>query len=286
MQTLRSSGKISKFNLYLRISLLGAAAVLLIYLFTSSEYLTGTSNLHTQRTNEIVDTKFYSEEESTTSQAITEILKIPYTGYGEGCPENPYRERFKTLLKSWEGIAKRQNITEYFICFGSMLGQFRNGDCVPYDHDIDICMFRRDLYKLDPEEEKRPFKYNDGTPHMIIQRKCHHPPSNTPRQQCDGKVVTSYTDKCAIVDPCARILLGSPPFLDVFAIKDKNVELYDEYKRVTHKRNVILPLRPCKYLGIQTKCPNDAIAYLTRYYGKSYNQPIYVCKGGKWVKPA
>jgi hypothetical protein len=82
-------------------------------------------------------------------------------------------------------------------------------------------MFRRDLYKLEPEEEKRPFKYDDGTPHMIIQRKCHHPPSNTPRQQCDGKVVTSYTDKCAIVDPCARILLGSPPFLDVFAIKVK-----------------------------------------------------------------
>ena len=215
MQTLRNSGKISKFNLYLRICLLGAAAVLLIYLFTSSEYLKGTSNLHK---TEVVDAKFYSAEEST-PQTTTEKPTTPYTGYGEGCRENPYRERFKTLLRSWEGIAKRQNITEYFICFGSMLGQSRNGDCVPYDHDIDICMFRRDLYKLDPEEEKRPFKYDDGTPHMIIQRKCHHPPSNTPRQQCDGKVVTSYTDKCAIVDPCARILLGSPPFLDVFAIK-------------------------------------------------------------------
>ena len=166
-----------------------------------------------------MEATFYAEDGSISP--TTEKPTEPYTAYGEGCRENPYRERFKVLLNSWEGIAKRQNITEYFICFGSMLGQVRNGDCVPYDHDIDICMFRRDLHKLEPEEEKRPFKYDDGTPHMIIQRKCHHPPSNTPRQQCDGKVVTSYTDKCAIVDPCARILLGSPPFLDVFAIKVK-----------------------------------------------------------------
>ncbi len=218
MQTRGNTAKISKFNVYLRICLLGTAAALLMYLFLTGDYLK--QNIDTGGSKTIIeDAKFYAEDDTVQISQVTEKPRQPYTAYGEGCRENPYRERFKTLLKSWEGIAARQNITDYFICFGSMLGQVRNGDCVPYDHDVDICMFRRDLYKLDPEEEKRPFKYDDGTPHMIIQRQCHHPPSNTPRQDCNGNVVTSYTDKCAIIDPCARILLGSPPFLDVFAIK-------------------------------------------------------------------
>ncbi|CAB3997589.1 Hypothetical predicted protein [Paramuricea clavata] len=283
IQTRGNTAIISKLNVYLRICLLGAAAILLMYLFMSGEYLKQTLNPDTKESQITKDAKFYTEvEDDINPDKPTQ----PYTAYGEGCRENPYRERFKTLLKSWEGIAARQNITDYFICFGSMLGQVRNGDCVPYDHDIDICMFRRDLYKLESEEEKRPFKYDDGNPHMIIQRHCHHPPGNTPRQDCKGNVVTSYTDKCAIVDPCARILLGSPPFLDVFAIKDKGNELFDEYKRVAHKREVILPLRPCKYMGIDTKCLNNQTTYLTRYYGKDYYKPIYVCKGGKWVRPS
>lgn len=191
---------ISILNWCLRGVLLVSAVVLLIYLFATKNYQVGLFDYEIETSEELSD-------------------RPPYTAYGKGCKENPYRERFKILLKSWEGIAARQNITDYFICFGSMLGQARNGDCVPYDHDVDICMFRRDLYKLDPEEEKRPFKYDDGTPHLIIQRQCHHPPSNTPRHDCAGNVVYHYTDKCAILDPCARILLGSPPFLDVFAFK-------------------------------------------------------------------
>ena len=74
-------------------------------------------------------------------------------------------------------------------------------------------------------------------------------------------------------------------FILYLLFKDKGAEVYDEYKRVAHKRDVILPLRPCKYMGIQTKCPNNATTYLTRYYGKDYNKPIYVCKDGRWVKP-
>ncbi|XP_028392091.1 uncharacterized protein LOC114516736 [Dendronephthya gigantea] len=264
-------GKIPS-SLYSRVGLLLAATstIVLMYVFTRKKYVQP-AQIVLNRNSRLV---------------VKSPKKKNYTSYGKGCPENPYRSRFKTLLSAWEGIAARQNITDYFICFGSLLGQTRNGDCVPYDHDIDVCMFRRDLYKLDPEEEKRPFKYDDGTPHMIIQRHCHHPPGDTPRQDCNGKVVTSYTDKCAIVDPCARILLGSPPFLDVFAIKDKNEELFDEYKRVTHKRDVILPFKPCEYMGIKTKCPNNATKYLTRYYGEDHlNKPIYVCKDGMWVKP-
>ena len=213
-----------------------------------------------------------------------QIRQDEHNIYGRGCPENPFRGRFITLLRFWEAIAARRNISEYFLCFGSILGAFRNGDVIPYDHDIDICMLKKDIYKLEPDEEKRPFKYDDGQPHMILQRHCHNPVKETPRQDCSGNVVLEHVDACSILEPCGRILLGSPPFLDVFAIKDEGKELLDEYKGVKHERNVILPVKPCEFLGITTKCPSNSAAYLKRYYGKEFaTKPHYVCKENKWV---
>lgn len=211
-----------------------------------------------------------------------DVVAINY--YGVGCSGKPsFHERYATLLRFWETIAARRNITEYFLCFGTMLGASRDGDIVPYDHDIDICMFRKDIHKLEPEDEKRPFNYNDGKPHMILQRHCHHPKSDTPRQDCNGKVVGKYVDACSILDPCARILMGYLPFLDVFAIKDNGDVLLDEYKKVKHKRSTILPIKSCKLMGIDTKCPNNSTTYLRRYYGEHFAKPHYTCENNTWV---
>lgn len=205
--------------------------------------------------------------------------------YGTGCSGKPaFRERYKTLLRFWEAIAGRRNITEYFLCFGSMLGASRDGNIVPYDHDIDICMFRKDLHKLEPEDEKRPFNYNDGKPHMILQRQCdHYLKSGIERKDCNGKVVTEHVDVCSFLYPCARIIHGYRPFLDVFTFKDNAEELLDEYKHVKHKRSTILPIKSCQLMGINTKCPNNSTTYLRRYYGKNYAKPHYLCKDNKWV---
>ncbi|CAB3998836.1 Hypothetical predicted protein [Paramuricea clavata] len=204
--------------------------------------------------------------------------------YGKGCRTNRYRERLQKILHEWENIAKRRDITQYFICFGSFLGSVRNGDMVPYDSDMDVCMFRHDYHKLYPEESQRPVNLNDGKIHMLLQRHSPHPRANTPRKDCRGKIVRSVTDNCAILDPHGRLYLGALIYLDIFMLEDHGASFWDEYRDRIHPRDSILPVKPCKYLGLDTQCPNSAEMYLNVYYGKDYMKPHHLCRNGKWVQ--
>ena len=144
--------------------------------------------------------------------------------------------------------------------------------------------YRKDLPKLYPEEARRPFNYNDGNPHLIIQRYAPHPRAGTPRRDCRGNQVDHYVDPCSILDPHARILLGSYLFLDVFVLADNGSTLFDEYERITYNRDVIFPIKPCKFLGFDTKCPNKVPDYLSESYGKDFMRPYMVCRNGTWEK--
>ena len=202
--------------------------------------------------------------------------------YGFGCEENRYRKRLQMILREWVSLAKRRNISQYFICFGSYLGFVRNGDMVPYDMDMDVCMFRHDYYKLDPEESKRPLNLDDGEIHLLLHRHSPHPLSNTPRKDCKGNIVRSPVDDCAILNPHARLYNGALIYMDIFMFEDLGVKLWDEFRDKMHNRDAILPVEPCKYLELDTKCPNNAEKFLNVYYGKDYMTPHHKCKGGKW----
>ena len=203
--------------------------------------------------------------------------------YGAGCQVNPYRESLKILLHKWNSIAERRNISEYFICFGSMLGSVRNGEIIPLDTDVDVCMLRNDYHKLYPEESRRPLDLNDGNFHMLLQRHSPHPQLDTPRRDCDGKIQRTTTDDCSILDPHARLYIHAKIYLDIFMIEDHGEILWDEYRNVFHKRDIIFPLNSCSYLGITTKCPRNPSNYLTAYYGENFKSPLTICKNGRWV---
>ena len=204
--------------------------------------------------------------------------------YGPGCKVNRNRRRLQLLLHEWREIVRRRNIAEYFLCFGSLVGSVRNGEIIPYDSDVDVCVFRRDYHKLLPEESKRPVNLKDRRMHMLVQRHSPHPSSKTPRKDCNGTVVRNQVDGCSILDPHARLFLGAHVFLDIFVVKDNGAQLWDEYRDKLHERAVIFPLRSCTFLGLQTLCPNDGEKYLGAYYGTEFMKPHYVCKNGKWVK--
>ena len=91
----------------------------------------------------------------------TDMLSIPmfewiemlnYTvDYGDKtCSENklgnPRKETFVKILKHWKEISKRFNIP-YFLVHGSLIGAVRNGDFIPWDHDMDI-MIDKDYYNV------------------------------------------------------------------------------------------------------------------------------------------
>ena len=211
-------------------------------------------------------------------------LEAQNSFYGFGCKENRYRKRLQVILQEWSVLARRRNITQYFICFGSFLGSFRNGDMVPYDSDLDVCMFRHDYYKLDPEESKRPVNLSDGKIHLLLQRHSPHPLPNTPRKDCKGNIVRKVADHCAILDPHGRLYNGALIYMDIFMIEDHGAQLWDEYKDRIHNRDAILPVKPCKYLGLDTQCPNNATKYLNVYYGSQYMKSHHICKNGMWQK--
>ena len=211
-------------------------------------------------------------------------LKAQNSFYGFGCKENRYRKKLQVILQEWSMLARRRNITQYFICFGSFLGSVRNGDMVPYDSDLDVCMFRRDYHKLDPEESKRPLSLGDGKIHLLLQRHSPHPLPNTPRKDCKGNIVRNVADDCAILDPHGRLYNGALVYMDIFMIEDHGAQLWDEYRDRIHNRGAILPVKPCKYLGLDTQCPNDATKYLNVYYGRHYMTPHHICKNGTWQK--
>ena len=230
------------------------------------------------------------------SQRTLDVLFVNYTSprlsnstiYGSGCRENPFHKRLETLFRTWVSIATRRNLT-YFVCYGALLGLYRDGDVIPFDNDLDVCIFRNELYKLEMEDEPKPFKADDGKTHLIYQRHCHHPKIGTPRKTCKGVEVTKDVDQCTFLDPCARIVLRPPTserttWIDVFALRDNDSYLLDDWKRKTHKRAIIFPLKPCVFIGIQTVCPNNITGYLTRYYGNDFaTKSHYVCKNGEWM---
>lgn len=212
-----------------------------------------------------------------------DALHLQNKFYGTGCEENPYRPGLQILLHKWNLIAQRRNISTYFICFGSMLGALRNGDIIPLDTDLDICMLRKDYHKLYAEESRRPLDLNNGNIHLLLQRHSPHPQLDTPRQNCQGEIVRTTSDDCAILDPHARLYIHAKIYIDIFMIEDHGDVLWDEYRNVFHKREVLFPLNLCSYLGIASKCPRDPSTYLASYYGKDFMTPLLVCNKGRWV---
>ena len=49
------------------------------------------------------------------------------------------------------------------------------------------------------------------------------------------------------------------------------------------KKDDVLPLKKCMFMGIETRCPNNPLAILKSYYGENL-YPSTVCVEGKWRK--
>lgn len=111
--------------------------------------------------------------------------------YGEpGCPDNPWREDLSDLIRTWDKIAKENNI-EYVLACGSLLGAMRNGDVIPYDSDIDILMDINYFASMKRLSVERNFHTSDGKIRLVIQPEF---PLNIPvdvrkRFDCQGKVL-------------------------------------------------------------------------------------------------
>ena len=199
--------------------------------------------------------------------------------YGDGCGDNPFRNRLQKLLRYWIKLV-RPHIIQYFLCYGSLLGYHRTGDVIPYDHDVDMCVNRRDFERLSVLEVRRPIRFRSKRPHLIVQRKS--PNGTALRRNCRGAWVPMKTDRCSILSPAARVILGNYNFLDVYpyVVDERQAEETDARFEPQH----IYPVQRCLFMGLETRCPHNASALLAAQYGSDFaRKPHHVCRGGEWV---
>ncbi len=60
------------------------------------------------------------------------------------------------MLKEFKKICEENNI-DYFIAYGTVIGVLRHKGFIPWDDDIDICMFRRDFERFNEIVSKPPY---------------------------------------------------------------------------------------------------------------------------------
>ena len=117
------------------------------------------------------------------------------------CPSNENKEIFAALLRYWDALSRQHNIS-YVIGLGSLLGQYRTQDVIPWDDDVDVLVDVTNFKILQSLAEERSFKPGwDRKFHLVIQPDfMKKEEKRRKRWSCTGKVgmrplllIKSYT---------------------------------------------------------------------------------------------
>ena len=211
-----------------------------------------------------------------------------------------------SILSHFAKIANKNNL-KYWLDSGTLIGYLRhNKGFVPWDDDIDICMGRSDYEKmfafLNKDFCKDGFFYQRGEITRLYYKNLHvwvdvfpmdigdsiEPPTgdiynkfiqtlNSIKSEIDFDykkwqrhecpVSQTYLNRCynrrdkeliKKVHPCGFVFYGV----------ETNVRT-----RTLYKNDVIFPLKPIKFYGIDTYIPNKPNEYLFQMYGDYMNWP-------------
>ena len=89
---------------------------------------------------------------------------------GKPCsPLNGRRREHVRMLSYWHDFARRHGV-EYTITFGTLLGQYRNEEPVPWEHDVDVLINVRYYWLLNQSAVVRNFSVNtDDKFRLVVQ---------------------------------------------------------------------------------------------------------------------
>lgn len=137
------------------------------------------------------------------------------------------------------------------------------------------------------------------------------------RLDCDDKLVSSQSDRCAICTPLGRLITGTKGYLDIFVtvfvshqpqweahadrstvsgpytnednrvhvgLLDTSVDV-DKGRSVSYPIESIFPLSNCQFMGLRVPCPRVPQVILENTYGAGFIKPTTLCnvKRGKWI---
>lgn len=222
--------------------------------------------------------------------------------YGTNYPEMKDKWIYKLLLKTFNKFALEYNIP-YIIAYGTLLGQVRDGDFIPYDNDIDIIIDRDGISKLftllqdgsctipmilNNKLMEHPLKY-DNTSTLIL-NSSHPYETRGQRYTCNGSLVKKPMDGCSFKGLIGRLVYmtrnGKSFYLDMFGYF--GFKKWYGHSSSSDCINFNFPIVPCKLSGIDTYRPDDTTShnFLRKRYGDNYliADHKYNRETGEWVR--
>jgi len=122
----------------------------------------------------------------------------------------------RRLFRLWIEAASLFNVS-YALTHGALLGAWRNGQVIPYDHDLDLLVNHDEIVKLDRMTMKTTFDRRDGV-HLVIHKEYDLPIEKRSRYLCSGIRVPFKMDACSTVEPLGR-LIGPDTYIDLVGYK-------------------------------------------------------------------
>ena len=105
---------------------------------------------------------------------------------------NKNRRIFQDLLRKWITISAENNVS-YVLHAGSLMGHYRTGDFIPWDHDVDVLINASDFTILQKIASPRNFRtYQDDRIRLAVHDDFYKKDkSGMKRYSCNGRV-SSY----------------------------------------------------------------------------------------------
>ena len=202
----------------------------------------------------------------------------------DDCPLNKEREGFAKLLAHWHTLATFYKIP-YVIGCGSLLGQHRNGDMIPWDEDVDVLVDITKFKALQAFGGMRNFKQTyDDKFHFVVQNDFEQKEEDHRRRlSCSGKIVDEQIDSCSFVSPMARLILDFT-HIDIFpyVISQDQQKVRDLDMNADYKLEDFFPFKECVFIETRTWCPRNIRGVLEAAYDDL--EANHKCVKGSWVQ--
>lgn len=187
------------------------------------------------------------------AKRIKPCIDKPCINYGF----NEYRDIAIQLLKITINLLNELQM-EHFLISGTLLGQVRHNDFIPWDDDIDL-MVQRDIFKKIPKlRNKYPHLHFICADHMTyvkvsFKKRGYQIPGNNNMKEdfCLDKMVENRW-----------------PFIDLFTFSREGslIRFYNK----TWEKEKFFPLKSVNFLGINVTIPSDPGYFLQENYGVNY----------------
>lgn len=149
----------------------------------------------------------------------------------------------------------------YWADSGTLLGAVRDKGIIPHDDDIDLCMFEKDIHKL---QKIIQTDYPDYSLYLYTEINKDYWP------------IYKFTHKS----------LKDNVFIDIFAVQKEHKEnepviIYKEQKNKNtwplfyYKESELWPLQPSVFGKLTIWIPNNSVPYLNRAYGDWKTPVVY-----------